>query len=119
MDTNLGKFEGRAVQVGVANVNGKIDEAVGKLSEGEFAFVFAKVKVNTIKFGDVKKGKATLFARIHDMSTTRMVLLDEDHGARLLEEAIEMADETFGIQSLLTSVVDATGDEGEGNADNS
>lgn len=114
MQTELPKFEGRDVQSSVACFSGRVNQRVGALAQDEFAIVIARVRVNGVQHKDFKAVSGTgpkLFSRIHDLATTRAVLVSEEDGARLLEEAITLADEKFGIDNLFSEVT------AEGSAD--
>lgn len=108
MNKELGEFEGKQVRQAVATFSGRVGANVGAFSQGEAAIIIAKVEASEINHKDFKAGtgkdSARLFSRVQKFTTTRAVVVDEATGARLLEEAIQLGDEQFGIQSLFSEV---------------
>lgn len=114
MQTELPSFEDRDVQAAVARFSGKVTERVGAMHDGEFAILIAKVRVNKIQHADFKPktgaNSPSLYSRIHDMGVTKSVIITEAEGGRLLEEALTMADEKFGISNLFAGIEKGTGE---------
>lgn len=108
MDSDLGSFEGRPVQIGTATISASTHARVGKIDGNEEVIVICKARPKDVAFGDVTVAKTKLFARKHALGGSRMIVLPFEEGVRLLEEAITLADDTFGIQSLLSEIA-ATG----------
>ena len=96
MKTRLPKFEGVSVEAATLRVNGSIDERVGSLASGEELFVILRAVVVDVAHGI----RAEVMTRQHKARTVNAVLLEPDQGARLLEEALVLADERFGIRDL-------------------
>lgn len=104
MKTHLPEFEGREVQNAVAKFSGRTGQRVPAFSDGEFVIVVAKARVKAIRHADFKaqsgKNSPSLYTRIHELSTTRAVVLSEDDGEHLLDDALKAADAAFGIEGL-------------------
>lgn len=104
MQPQLPEFEGREVQAAVARFSGRTAQRVPAFSDGEFVYVIAKTRVNSIKHADFKAQSGAnspkMFTRIQELSTTRAVVLDEDEGEQLFEQALKAADAVFGIEGL-------------------
>lgn len=108
MQIELPQFEGKDVQTAVARFSGRATQRIGALAQDEFAIVIARVRVNSVMHKDFKASTGAnspkLFTRVHDLATTRAVVLSEEDGQRLLGEAIQLADEKFGIESLFSEI---------------
>ena len=96
MKARLPKFEGVAVEAATLRVSGSIGERVGALASGEELFVILRAVVTDVAHGV----KADVMTRQHRATTIVAVLLEPGQGARLLEEALVLADERFGIRDL-------------------
>ena len=105
MKTRLPKFEGVPVEASTLRVSGAIDERIGALASGEELFVIMRAVVVDVAHGI----HGELMTRQHKARTVTAVLLEPDQGARLLEEALVLADERFGIRDLFHT--DADGSE--------
>ena len=77
-------------------VNGNVDERIGALASGEELFVILRAVVTDVAHGI----RGEVMTRQHKAKTVTAVLLEADQGARLLEEALVLADERFGIRDL-------------------
>lgn len=103
MDTQLGLFEGHAVQAATLNLTGKTHERIGKMDIDEEIFLVVKARVEKVSHGDEKIAKTDLFTRGHKAAITSMFVVNRDQGERMLNEAAMMADEAFGIESLFAT----------------
>ena len=96
MKTRLPKFEGVPVEAATLKVAGSLAERVGALATGEELFVILRAVVTDVGHGI----HAEVMTRQHKAATVVAVLLEPEQGARLLEEALVLADERFGIRDL-------------------
>ena len=116
MKTDLPSFEGREVQSAVAKFSGRTSSRVGALGQDEFVIVVARVKVNKVSHQDFKASSGAnspkLYTRVHECTTTRAIVLPEEQGAKILEEAQMWSDDQFGIQGLFNGI-EKSGDEGD------
>lgn len=96
MKTRIQKFEGAPVDGATLKVTGALGERVGQLARGEEVFVILRAVVTDVNHGI----RGELLLRQHKAATVVAAMLEPDQGARLLEEALTLADERFGIRDL-------------------
>ena len=96
MKTRLPKFEGIPVEAATLRVAGALGERVGALASGEEVFIVLRAVVTDVTHGV----HADVMTRQHKATTVVAALLEPEQGARLLEEALVLADERFGIRDL-------------------
>ena len=84
------------MEAATLKVAGSLAERVGALATGEELFVILRAVVTDVGHGI----HADVMTRQHKAATVLAVLLEPEQGARLLEEALVLADERFGIRDL-------------------
>jgi hypothetical protein len=100
MKTELPRFEGRKVQAATLRLTGKTRDRVGALSLDEEVFLIVRGTVSQIAHTDVVEGGADAFTRVHTLKASDIVLIEADQGAKMLDEAVMMAGERFGVRDL-------------------
>lgn len=103
METQLGLFEGTAVEAARLTLSGASDERVGKMAMGEEIFLVVKAVVHKVSHGEEKVNKVEQFTRTHKAGITAMFMVDKGAGERMLMEASMLSDEQFGISNLFTT----------------
>lgn len=96
METALGSFEGRKIDIGAIKLTGSATERVGKLALGEEVYVVGRAVVSRIEHGETKDG----FVRVHKAEVVSLALIEPEDGKRMLAEGQRLADERFGVVSL-------------------
>jgi hypothetical protein len=100
MDTSLGKFEGHKVEAARLSLTKAQTTQVGKIADGELVYFMGMAKVSKISHGRITIGNGELYARLQEGGVSRLVVLDAADGERMLDEAIMLADEKFGVRDL-------------------
>ena len=106
MKTTLPRFEGRPVQVGTIRLTGRTHDRVGCLAHDEEVFLIVRARVADVGHGDARVNGADLFARKHILKADAVSIVEAKDGARMLEEAIALADERFGVPNLFNNTKD-------------
>jgi len=109
MRSTLGTFEGRMIQAAALKVNGGVGEKVGTLDQDEEVYLIVKGHVSEITHGYMK----STYTRMHKVSATRIVILDPADGSRMLEEALMLQDDRFGLAQLFNDGERAIGHDPE------
>jgi hypothetical protein len=89
-------FEGLDIAATSLKLTGKTGVRVGALDMGEPVYLMVKAYITRIGHAD----EGGLFTRSHDAKTADIAIVDADTGARMLDEALALSDERFGIRSL-------------------
>jgi hypothetical protein len=118
VDTKLGEFEGREVEASQLSLTSAKTTQCGKLADGEVFYAIVMGKVDDIGHGLTTIGKGKLYTRKQAGGVTRMVLVDPADGQRMLDEAVMLADEKFGVRDLFHQDPDEGSDsDGDPDAD--
>lgn len=103
MNTQLPSFEGTPVQASNLKLTGSAELNIGALAHDEECYLVVQGTVEKVTHGDGKSGDAVVFTRSHTVKASRVVLVTADDGQRMLDEALMLADERFGIQTIFGS----------------
>ena len=96
MRTKLPKFDGITVEASTLRATAHLSDRVGALRSGEEVFLILRAIVTDV----THHPNAEAMCRVHKAATLTAAMLEPAQGARLLEEALELADERFGIRNL-------------------
>jgi len=99
MKTTLSLFEGHPVQASVLKVTGGASEKIGTLDQDEEVFLIVKGHVSQITHGYVRE----TYTRLHKVVATDLVVLNRTDGMRMLDEAMALQDDRFGLQQLFAT----------------
>lgn len=99
MKTQLPKFEGEQPKAARLKISGRSDERVGAMARNEEFYIVARCAVAKIIHGD----DGGVLTRTHDAKAAVIVVIDRATGARLLDEAVMLANDRFGIRDLFTA----------------